>query len=436
METPILALTRARRPESGLSPATAAGRNMRLLVQLRWIAVAGQLLAIMVVEFALGVALPLAPMLAVVAVLAFANSYSRIVLYRRPIGQTAILQALLFDVAALAFQLYLSGGVDNPFISLFFLQVVLGAILLDFVSLGILAAVAIAAYAMLAAFGTPLAYPPDLLVRVPQIERLGAVISFALTGGLLAVFMARISRNLRARDAYLADLRQHAAEEDGIVRTGLLASGMAHELGTPLSTVSVILNDWSRMPRIAGDGELSPELTVMQREVERCKTIVGDILHLAGTPRGELEIVAAEALLKRVVADWQPTWPMTPVAYRSEGLNGALLFAEPAVVQVIASLLDNAAQACPGGVTLTAARTTEGLEVSITDDGPGFTEAQLALVGQPHQSIKGPGHGMGLFLAAALARRLGGRLNVANRPEGGALVQLVLPLAPDRGGSI
>ena len=436
METPILALTRARRAEPGLSPATAAGRNMRLLVQLRWIAVAGQLLAIVVVEFALGVALPLAPMLSVVAVLAFANSYARVVLYRRPVGQTAILQALLFDVAALAFQLYLSGGASNPFISLFFLQLVLGAILLDFVSLGILAAVALAAYAMLAAFGTPLAYPPELLAEVPQIERLGAVISFALTGGLLAVFMARITRNLRARDAYLADLRQHAAEEDGIVRTGLLASGMAHELGTPLSTVSVILNDWSRMPRVAGDAELYPELAVMQREVDRCKTIVGDILHLAGTPRGEVEIVSADALLERVATDWQPTCPATPLAYRSEGLSGARLLAEPAVSQVIASLLDNAAQACPSGIALTALRTAEGLEVLITDYGPGFTDGQLASVGKPHQSIKGPGHGMGLFLAAALARRLGGRLSAANRPEGGAVVQLVLPLAPERVGSL
>ena len=81
----------------------------------------------------------------------------------------------------------------------------------------------------------------------------GLVICFVLNAALLVIFITRIGRNLRAGDAALASLRQRAAEEEHIVRMGLLASGAAHELGTPLATMSVVLGDWKRMPQFSKD---------------------------------------------------------------------------------------------------------------------------------------------------------------------------------------
>lgn len=433
-DPPILAFTR---PQSGarahLSPATVDGRNMRLLVQLRWIAVAGQLLTILAVHFGLGVPLPLVPMLSIVAALALMNHLVRLDLYRRPVGQNSILATLLMDVVALGLQLWLSGGAFNPFISLFLLQLVLGAILLTPGRVAILVAVTAAAYALLGLYGHPLQWPPALLPHVPWLLAAGSWISFVMTGGLLATFVTRVIRNLRARDAYVAELSQRAIEEDAIVRMGLLASGAAHELGTPLSTLSVILNDWSHMPRLTQDAELTQELAEMQRELGRCKTIVGDILHSVGSPRGEgIEVVRVDAFLEGLARTWTSTRPDVPLSFEPGDLAGAQMVADPAIRQVVASLLDNAADASPNGVTLSGTRTAEGLEIIIRDSGPGFPVAQLASLGTPYQSSKGAGHGLGLFLAAALARRLEGRLSARNRPEGGADVRLVLPLALDR----
>lgn len=430
MDRPILALTLPRR-SAGRSPEAVGNENMRLLAQLRWVAVAGQLITIGLVHYGLGVPLPLAPMLGVVTLLVLANVLELFMVARWRVTQGALFLALLFDVLALALQLYLSGGAENPFISLFLLQVVLGAILLDVAGVAVLAGVAVAAYAVLATHSLPLAYPPDLAATATELEQIGAWICFALTGGLLAVFVTRIIRNLRARDVYLVEMRRAAVEEDGIVRMGLLASGAAHELGTPLSSLAVILNDWSRMPRLTGDPELGPELAEMQREVGRCKAILGDLLHAAGAPRmDELSSVRAIDLLHDVVAAWKAGHGAVPLTYADENLEGAVLAAEPALRQAIANLLDNAAEASPAGVALRAARTADGLELSVLDAGPGFATAQLAAVGKPLQSTKGAGRGLGLFLAAALARRLGGRLTAANRPEGGAVVRLVLPLMP------
>src|SRR3546814_6262633 len=115
----------------------------------------------------------------------------------------------------------------------------------------------------------------------------GSFVCFLLIAVLLVAFVTRINRNLRDRDAARAAARQRAAEEDHIVRMGLLASGAAHELGTPLSTLSVLIGDWKKVPAVARDGEWQADLADMDAAVQRCKTIVGGILMSAGEARGE-----------------------------------------------------------------------------------------------------------------------------------------------------
>ena len=428
MDTPLLALTR-RRAHADSAPT----ENMRQLVQLRWIAVVGQFVTILAVDVGLGVPLPLGLMLGVVVLLALANVAGTMLLSRHRVTNVEIMLALLLDMGALTAQLYLSGGANNPFISFYLLQVVLGAILLEVWSVWVLVGVASLSYAGLTIGSRPLVYPPGLASEIGDLQTLGAWISFALTAALLGLFTTRIIRNLRARERYLADLRQHAAEEDGIVRMGLFASGAAHELGTPLASLSVILSDWRRMPKLASDAELAGELQEMQAEVQRCKAIVTDILHSAGEPRGEaMGAVRAQDFLDEAAATWRPTHAGVPLDYRCEALGAAAMVAGASLRQAIWNLLDNAAEASPAGIGLAATRTGDTLTMSVVDDGPGFSAAQLASIGKPYQSSKGAGHGLGLFLSTNVARRLGGRLEVANRDGGGAEVRLIVPLAADR----
>lgn len=433
MDTPLLALTRRRAVATdGPAIESAAIENMRQLTQLRWIAVVGQVATILVVDFGLGVPLPLAPMLGVAGLLAVANLAAVALMAHHRATNIELLLALLIDVAALTAQLYLSGGSTNPFISLFLLQVVLGAILLKFWSAWVLVVVTSLCFGGLTMVSVPLTFPAGLMAESAELYTLGAWISFGLTATLLGLFITRITRNLHARDLYLADLRQHAAEEDGIVRMGLFASGAAHELGTPLASLSVILSDWRRMPAVARDPELAGEVEEMRAEVERCKAIVTDILHSAGAARVEaMEMTPAEAFLDEAVAAWRPTHPHATLDVNL-ALDGARVVAGPPLRQALWNLLDNAAEVSPHRVMLTAIRRADDVAIAVMDDGPGFTEARLAMIGRPLQSRKGAGHGLGLFLAANVARRLGGQLEAANREGGGAIVTLVLPLAPER----
>jgi len=431
MDVPVL----ARSTHPGSRADGAATANMRLLIQLRWIAAAGQLLTILAVHHGLGVPLPLAPMLGFVAILALANIAGMQLLAIQRVTNIGLGAALLLDVGVLTAQLFLSGGASNPFTSLYLLQVVLGAILLETWSAWVLVAVTCLCFAGLADGGVPLLLPPDLPATPTQLYTLGGWIGFALAAILLALFITRITRNLRASDDYLAELRRRAAEEDGIVRMGLFASGAAHELGTPLASLSVILSDWRRIPKLTRDPELSVELAEMQAEVERCKAIVTDILHSAGEPRPEaMESTAARAFLDDVVGQWRPTHATVPLAYDVGALDIEAVVTGASLRQALWNLLDNAAEASPAGVSLSAARRGDELTITVADRGPGFPPALLPLVGRPYQSSKGAGHGMGLFLTANVARRLGGRLEVCNRTQGnGAKVRLILPLVSPRG---
>lgn len=436
MSAPLLALTRpSARGQAGDLPDTTGAENMRQLIQLRWIAVAGQIVAIAVTHFALGVRLPLAPMFAVALALAAANVLFTLGLRRFRPAPREFLLALLLDMAALTAQLYFSGGATNPFISLYLLQVVLGAILLPPVMVPPLVAACCLAFAFLSVRHLPLLLPVRSPGIFPDLLLAGEWLSFVMVAVLLVLLITRISRNLRARDAHVAELGQRAAEEDGIIRMGLFASGAAHELGTPLSSLSVLVADWQRDPRLALDPGLQEELAEAQSEIGRCKQIVSNILHSAGQARGEaMGSVSVEELLGELAGAWEALHPAVAFEYRPRALGGTRVAAEPALRQVIWNLLENAVEASPNAVTLSAEREGEWLSISVSDGGDGFAEDELANIGKLYQSSKGPGHGLGLFLAVNVVRRLGGRLEARNRSEGGAEVRLVLPLLPQSAG--
>lgn len=414
------------------APERLADRqNLLQLVQLRWLAVVGQFATILVVRFAFDVPLPLGEMLALLLLLALFNAGSAL-RARSPLKVTngELFLVLLVDVAVLTGQLHFSGGITNPFIFLFLLQVVLGAVLLRRGYVWALVAVTTLAFLALSVWHRPLELP-GLDLALPTVFMAGLLACFILNAGLLVVFIGRISRNLRQRDATLAQLRQRAVEEEHIVRMGLLASGAAHELGTPLATLSVILGDWSRMAPFVAEPELREEIEEMQRQIDRCKSIVSGILVSAGETRADAPVeTTLHAFLDDLAGDWKRTRGVPGLAYEREGLDVPII-SDTALQQMIANVLDNAHEAAPGRPpALHASWDDDTLLLRVRDRGPGFPPAMLERLGTPYQSSKGtPGRGLGLFLAVNVARTLGGSVQAHNLPEGGAQVLISLPLA-------
>lgn len=408
-----------------------SARNVALLVQLRWMAVVGQLIAIWFAARVLQVSLPLARLLVVPVLLVAINLFTWLPPRRRTgYSHLEMLGALMFEVAALAWQLYHSGGLTNPFSFLFLLQIVMGAILLPPNWSWMIAVLSTALVVVLTFYYQPLQLPPRWAGQEMRLYVLGSVVSFALIASLLMFFVIRMDRIRQHSDAALAALRQQAAEEHHIVRMGMLASGAAHELGTPMATMAVLLGDWLKHPAIRADPELQSEFHEMDVELRRCKTIVSGILMSAGQARGENPaITPISTFIHAIGREW---------AGRSAGgfrLNDRMtedpvIVSDPALRQVIGNVIENALEVSPDFVLLTARIEERHLVLDVSDRGPGFAADMLATFGRPYSSTKGvPGGGLGLFLVVNVVRKLGGWVQVGNVDRSGALVRIAIPLA-------
>lgn len=415
------------------SATTSAGlRNLHQLIQLRWIAVVGQLLTIEATYYSLGLPLPTQAMLSIVAGMVVFNIISLLRWRtRRRVHDVELFIALLIDVGALTAQLYLSGGIGNPFVFLYLLLIAVGAMLLRGGYIWSIVVVASACVMLLAQHSKPLPLATNVHEGWASPYVLGLLVCFMLNAILVVIFITRISHNLRRRDARLAAVRQRAAEEEHIVRMGLLASGAAHELGTPLATMAVILGDWKRVPALAADKVLQEEIAEMEAQVKRCKTIVSGILLSAGETRGESSSqTTVRHFLDTVVQDWRDTRWVDHFEYENHIESDLPMVADATLEQMVFNVLDNARDASPHWVHLQAQRDADALRIVVTDQGPGFSSEVLSHVGTPYQSTKGrPGGGLGLFLSMNVARTLGGSVVARNRPEGGAEVTITLALS-------
>ena len=436
----IIALAEQPEPHAAASPDDQVGQrarhhNMLQLIQLRWIAVFGQISTAVVVMAGFGIELPLAQMLQILVCLIGFNIASALRWHeRRPVTNAALFFALMVDVASLTGQLYFSGGITNPFVFLFLLQVILSALLLEVWSTWSIVGVIALCLAMLSLFSTPLLLPTDSPNGLANLYVDGLLLCFLLNAGLLVFFITRINRNQHLANAELSSLRQLAVEEDHIVRMGLLASGAAHELGTPLSTMSVILGDWRRMPAFRDDQHLLDDLAEMETQLHRCKNIVSGVLLSAGQARGESTVKTTLCtFLDQFAADWRVTRPLAHLEYVNQIDQDLPVVFDSALRQLLGNLLDNAFEASPHWMRLEACRDATLLRVRVLDSGPGFAASILANFGRPYQSTKGrPGGGLGIFFSVNVARKLSGSLSADNRPEGGAMVELTLPLASFR----
>ena len=212
---------------------------------------------------------------------------------------------------------------------------------------------------------------------------------------------------------------------------GGLAAAAAHELGTPLATLSVLVNDFRAMPELKAVKDLDADLSDMETAVRRCKTIVSGILMSAGEARGEApERTTMRAFLTDIADEWREARGLAALEFHDRFGADLAIVSDPALRQVIGNVIDNAIDVSHDWVSIEAARDGDALALSILDRGPGFPDDILDGLGQPYRSTKGrTGGGLGLFLLVNVMRKMGGEVRAGNREGGGASVTMVLPLA-------
>lgn len=403
--------------------------NLRRLTWLRLLMVVFQLLTLLVVDLALHVALPYTALLATTAGYALVAGLTWLRLRMpRPVTERELFSQLLIDAGVLTILLYLSGGSTNPFVMLYLLPLSLTAAALPGrYTWAMLAVVATCSSLLLVSY-RPLPDTHSSHDDAFVLHVLGMWFGLLLSAALIALFAVKMAGTLRERDQLRAAMREQELRHERVLALGTLAAGAAHEFGTPLSTMAVLVKDLTPdQPVPVG------KLEILRGQIDRCKEILGSLSASAGVTRAEGGArLALDAWLGAIVRKWQVVRPGTEVQTDFRGSQPVPhIVSEQTIAQAITNILNNAADASPQCVEVRGRWTEVELELEVADRGTGLAPEVQSSIGEPFTSTKAPnqGLGLGLFLAYTALSRFGGSVRIMNREGGGVRCCLTLPLA-------
>lgn len=414
---------------SPLSPI----KSLQTLFWLRSVTILGQLLVVTLAAWGLAMALPVKPMVITIGCLAAWNlaAYWRL---RMPWVAThpEILLNLSVDATALTFLLYWSGGATNPFVSLYLVPIAIAAAVMPLRYVWAISLMCIGYYSFLMLFYTPLPPVPEGFGGDFNAHIFGMWVNFILSAALMAVVVSRIAAAVRQRDQSLAKAREEALSSEKIVAMGTLAAGVAHEISTPLSTMTLLADELMEHP--GRDEQMQSDLELMKQQIAICKERVKGLLDSTGHTRSEGgHAMELRQFIEQLLDQWRVIRPEIDIEVGYEApFDGPTILAEPTIAQSIINLLNNAADATlengNRGVAINLTSADRQLVIQIDDEGKGITPELAEQAGQAFFSTKDEGFGIGLVLSNASLGRFGGEVVLMRRTEQGTRTKVTLPL--------
>ncbi|MFO1184655.1 MAG: ActS/PrrB/RegB family redox-sensitive histidine kinase [Bauldia sp.] len=417
-------------------------RRVRLntLVKLRWLAVAGQTAAVVVVGSLFGFPEALLLCLVPIGISAALNFYLRV---RYPqnlrLRDRAAAAVLAFDLVELGVLLFLTGGLENPFSVLVLVPVMVSATTLTARHTQILGAIALAMTALLAAYHLPLPWSSEAPIGFPPIYVAGLWLAMAICLGFMSLYAFRVTEEARQLADALAATELAYAREQHLFALDGLAAAAAHALGTPLATITVVAKELAR--ELAPGTPHGDDVALLVSQAERCREVLAKLNSLSTVGEWHLARLPISQLVAEVVEPQLEFGVAIQMMVSAEGGNEPVGTHDPAIVYGLGNLLENAVDFAATTVTVTAAWTNEDATITIADDGPGFAADILDQLGEPYLTTRakrmdagatdaaGGGLGLGFFIAKTLLERSGARLTLFNRqpPQSGAVVRVRWP---------
>ena len=425
-------------PSRVAKPRRMVGRvRLRTILIIRWIAVAGQALTLLVVYYVLGFPMQIGWAGTAVAALAAVTLAAQV---RRPQSErlTDRESALYFafDILQLAVLLYLTGGLNNPFSVLILAPVTVSAAALSHRSTLGLAGLAIACVVLLGIRHEPLPWPESGF-DIPDVFVAGYAIALILAVMFLTFYVYRVAQESRRLSDALSAAQAALDREQRVSSLGALAAAAAHELGSPLGTISLIAKELARdLPKESAH-RADADLLVSQSD--RCREILAELSRKPEQDKDHFNVLPAGLLVELAAAPHarphvalriefapDPSEPRDPVLPR-----------RPEIMHGLGNLLQNAIEFAREEVKVLIAWTRAEIVIAITDDGPGFPPDVLRRLGDPYLSSGGEGldqnqrqgdhMGLGIFIAQNLIERAGGTVSFSNNDYGGAEVRVSWP---------
>ncbi len=420
-----------------------ASRRLRLetLVKLRWLAVAGQLAAVLGVHAGLGFSVPLGPTIAIISLSVWLNiALTALYPVSHRLSDRFAFALLAYDVLQLGALLFLTGGLENPFALLFLAPVLISATALPPSHTFLLGLMVLALSSLLAFEHWPLPWSLEEPLDLPDLYVIGVWSAILLGVAFTATYAWRVAAEAAELSEALAAAELVIAREQHLSQLDGLAAAAAHELGTPLATVTLVAKE---IANAAPPGsQLAEDIGLLRQEVTRCRAILGRLTTL-NEDEGVLATLGLRQLLEEAAAP--PRHFGVPILVAAGG-DGAepVMRRNPALLYGLGNLVDNAVDFAESEVRIDGSWSDDRVVIEIADDGPGFPPEVLVRFGEPYVTTRPRGRardgdgddrpgrggmGLGLFIAKTLLERSGAQVSVGNGSgrNRGARIRLAWP---------
>jgi two-component system, sensor histidine kinase RegB len=434
-QTPLA--SRSTIPLRDLNVRRGARGTVRLgtLNNLRWLAVVGQAVALLVVRLVLDFDFPLLLAASPVAASAVLNILLAIAYpSTKRVSAREATGFLAYDIVQLAALLFFTGGIENPFALLFLAPVVISAATLDVLSTLLLGGLSFAAISFLWQAHLPLPWSPVNGLHLPPLYQFGIWVSLLLGIGFTSIYAWRIASEATRMSAALSATQLALAREHRLAALGALAAAAAHELGTPLGTIALVAHE---LERELTANPHADDFRLLRSEAERCRAILARLAQPEESVLGQTERLPLGALLDDIAAPHRGL--DVEISVDLQPGPAPKVWRVPEILHGLGNLIENAADFANKEVTLRARWNDAILTVEVIDDGPGFSAEIFEQIGEPYitsrparrrpldrevdpEDGKQEGMGLGFFIAKTLIEQTGGSVTAENRMSGGASV--------------
>ncbi len=416
--------------------ARSLGLRLDTLIRLRWLAVAGQTLALVVVNVLLGFPVPMLPCLGVVALSVVVNVLLRLKYpIARRLPDLAAGPLLAYDVLQLTALLYLTGGLNNPFALLYLAPVMISATALSWRTTVILGAFAVVCAGAVGLWHWPLPWAANHVPVLPDLFLAGTWVALSVSVGFIGLHSWRVAEEARELADALAATELVLAREQHLSQLDGLAAAAAHELGTPLATIALVVRELEHSTK--PDDPHAEDIALLRDQVKRCRDILQTLTSL-GSGDAPFDRMPLSILIEEVVEPHRDFGIDIVVDLPEDRSDEPVIARNPGLIYGLGNLVENAVDFAAEQVHLTARWTGTRMELVVLDDGPGFSPEVSDRIGQPYvtsrtrdrsDGVEESGLGLGFFIAKTLLERTGATLSVNNRPlpARGAQVRISWP---------
>lgn len=401
--------------------------RLRTLTTLRWLAVAGQLSAILIVHFALGFPAPLGLCLAVIATSAWLNIFTMLRLpAQRYLSDREAAAYIAFDIVQLCGLLFLTGGLQNPFSVLILAPVTIAASVLPVRLTVLIGALAFAGVSTLANYHLPLPWRVGEAIVFPSVLIIGVWVALSFGVAFFAAYAHRIAAESAQLRSALAASQLVLAREERLAALGGLAAAAAHELGTPLATIQLTAKEMA--DDLRGNGVLEDDARLLVSQAQRCRDILGRLSNRGEEGDQVMDRIAVELMLKEAAAPFldSPAGPAVIFEMKGGGEDEAapVLRRRPEIIFGVRNIIENAVFHARSKVLVASDWDKDAFIVEVHDDGPGFSADILGRLGEPYLgarmraragAARTGGLGLGFFIAKTLLERTGAAISFDNR---------------------